>query len=269
MATDPGTSLMGLLRGGANPEDPAGGSGPGCSDSLTTAFSRRRRPRSWTWPRPCATGGLSVTFAPAHPGLSGLRVTRPGMAVGGDAVGQLVLIRRPRTPPEAHRSPRISSVQIFSVQGVINASPSTPAQACFGHPGFFFSEPCGLCGCPLSGLLSLPNSAAHSTDPLSGSSCFQPPTDVPNLQPQSTALIHRLACPAGDASWRVKSMGAGEATGLMRGWISNGQIEPEAHRCPAGRPAGPGVKLRRIGGNGQGAAPGRGPARPRPLAAPG
>jgi len=71
--------------------------------------------------------------------------------------------------------------QILSVQGIDQRFPITPAAGVL-CTRVFFLEPCGLCGCPLSGSTQLPTQLA----PLKAGSLVrnprwisQPPTDVP------------------------------------------------------------------------------------------
>jgi len=117
---------------------------------------------------------------------------------GGPAMRwAVVLIRRPRTPPEAHRSLGFQRSD-FSVQGIINASHHpAPALACTR----FFLRPCASAASTSAGLLSY-HSAAHSTDPfVPDPPGFQPPTMSPSKQPPSTAPIHPPGpALAGDAS---------------------------------------------------------------------
>jgi len=140
---------------------------------------------------PAPTGVSAVTSCTSAPGLLVFGLP-PRHGGGRRCGGQLFLIRRPRTPPEAHRSLGFQRSD-FSVQG-ISRFPSPAACFCTG----FFSEPCGLCGGSTQ--------AAYSGYPLAGPLKdpfvrillgFQPrpmSTSTPIQQPQSTP-----GCPAGDA----------------------------------------------------------------------
>jgi len=143
-----------------------------------------------------------------------------------------------------------------------------PARRAFA-PGFF-SEPLRPLRLSTQRPTQLPTSAAHSTDPFVRSPDSNAPTDCPLYKPPSTAPSTAWPGPCLETLLEVNRWGRGEAHGAECALGIDSQIEPEPPFSHPGGPCWPpwrakGGERASIGGNGPGAAPGRGPA---PAAAP-